>query len=549
MSQQLVEEHGFRQTQTAMTAVDFQRYGIDLLHPRVPVFGTRAEVPFEFPLFQAMATVPMNLGLDADMAMRVTAFACFLLTAVLLYGLIRRVGGRVAALASLVAFLFSPFGLLWGRTSLVEYLATAGAVGFARAGIEWRERRHWAFVVLAVLAGSVAMLVKITTGVFWILPLVLYTAVKELPGFRRVGARPARPRVDRGDRPAAARGRLVDAPRRRDQGRELGHRLAHQREPRDLELRHARPTPGRGELDDHLRSHRAAARRAARCSSCSSSSRLGRAQAEVLARAHARRAAPTVVFFNLYWAHDYYLAAISTRARRTRRRGGRLGVGTPAASLVGAGVRAGARHAVARLGRLAGVGLLREDERPRRRSVRRCGHRARRGHRSEQARGLHGRGVEPDDAVLRGSSRLHAHVADRVAAAGGQALSRRSLPILLLVQPYADPIHVLSAWKWIGVLGPRTYVVGQHREDVDHTPVYASTAPTGSTEGTRTAIPCDGERVAIPGSGSPTTISAPRNDDLRILVGRNLAPFPRVATLYSRERARSVATASPPSRW
>jgi hypothetical protein len=101
--------------------------------------------------------------------------------------------------------------------------------------------------------------------------------------------------------------------------------------------------------------------------------------------------------------------------------------------------------------------------------------------------------------------------------------------------PYADPIHVLSAWKWIGVLGPRTYVVGQRREDVDHAPVYASTAPTGSAEGTRTAIPCDGERVAIPGSGSPTTISAARNDDLRILVGRNLAPFPRVATIYSRE--------------
>ncbi len=52
------------------------------------------------------------------------------------------------------------------------------------AGIEWRERRHWAFVALAVFAGSVVMLVKVTTGIFWILPLVLYTSTREALGLR-----------------------------------------------------------------------------------------------------------------------------------------------------------------------------------------------------------------------------------------------------------------------------------------------------------------------------------------------------------------------------
>ena len=136
MGQQLVEQHGFRQTQTALTAVDFQQHGIDLLHPRVPVFGPRSEVPFEFPLFQALATVPMNLGVDADASMRFTALACFLLTAVLLFGLIRRVGrtdrrvrhaGRVPVLALRSAV--GP-GVIGGVPR------DPGAVGLVWAGIE-----------------------------------------------------------------------------------------------------------------------------------------------------------------------------------------------------------------------------------------------------------------------------------------------------------------------------------------------------------------------------------------------------------------------------
>ncbi len=535
MSQQLVEEHGFRQTQTAMTAVDFQRYGIDLLHPRVAVFGARAEVPFEFPLFQAMATVPMNLGLDTDMAMRVTAFACFLLTAVLLYGLIRRVGGRVAALASLVAFLFSPFGLLWGRTSLVEYLATAGAVGFAWAGIEWRERRHWAFVVLAVLAGSVAMLVKVTTGVFWILPLVLYTAVKELPGFRAW----VRARLDPGLIVAIALPLLAGA----------------------WWTRHADAIKAANSATDWLTSTNletwnfgTLAQRQVAANWTTIYDRIeqllvgrslflvlvvlalwvGRKQRFWLGLTLAALL-PPVVFFNLYWAHDYYLAAISPAL----------------AGLVGV------------------VGAWVWEHRPRRWSALVCA--------LVLATLWLGWVVWPESDYF---GKMNGPVADPYAGAATE-LAAVTDPSKLVVymgeewnpttpyyadrpgfmltsqivsqslvdklsrddhyryffsfNPYADPIHVLSAWKWIGVLGPRTYVVGQHREDVDHAPVYASTAPTGSAEGTRTAIPCDGERVAIPGSGSPTTISAARNDDLRILVGRNLAPFPRVATIYSRE--------------
>ena len=62
----LLEKHAFRQTQTAWTARVFHEDGVDLLHPKLPVFGEPFEAPFEFPLFQALATVPMAAGVAED---------------------------------------------------------------------------------------------------------------------------------------------------------------------------------------------------------------------------------------------------------------------------------------------------------------------------------------------------------------------------------------------------------------------------------------------------------------------------------------------------
>ena len=166
----LLEKHAFRQTQTAWTARVFHEDGIDLLHPKLPVFGEPFEAPFEFPLFQALATVPMAAGVAEDTALRLTCLACFVLTALLLWGLVRHVAGPVSGVGAVVVFTFTPFALVWSRTSMIEYLATAGAVGFAFGVVLWRERRHPSLFVAALAAGLVGMLVKPTTAVFWILP-------------------------------------------------------------------------------------------------------------------------------------------------------------------------------------------------------------------------------------------------------------------------------------------------------------------------------------------------------------------------------------------
>ena len=56
LDQPLLEKHAWRQTQTAYSARIFHEQGIDLLHPKLPVFGEPFEAPFEFPLCQAAAS-------------------------------------------------------------------------------------------------------------------------------------------------------------------------------------------------------------------------------------------------------------------------------------------------------------------------------------------------------------------------------------------------------------------------------------------------------------------------------------------------------------
>lgn len=174
LSAPLLEKHAFRQTQTAWTARVFHEDGIDLLHPKLPILGAPFEVPFEFPLYQAVAALAMDVGVPEDEALRATSLAFFALTAVLLWGLVRYVAGPVSGIAAAAAFTFTPMSLVWSRTSMIEYTATAGAVGFAFALVVWRDTRRPLFLALGMAAGLAGMLVKPTTAVFWILPALAY---------------------------------------------------------------------------------------------------------------------------------------------------------------------------------------------------------------------------------------------------------------------------------------------------------------------------------------------------------------------------------------
>lgn len=171
--QPLLEVSSFRQTQTAYTALLYHRNGIDLLHTPLPIVGPPWEVPFEFPLFDAGGAVLMNLGLGLEPALRGLSLVCFLATGLVLWRLIERERGSLEAVAALLFFLFSPFGLLWSRAATFEYLATLLAVAFVAMATSWSRSGQTRILVGAIALGTLAMLVKITTGLIWIGPALL----------------------------------------------------------------------------------------------------------------------------------------------------------------------------------------------------------------------------------------------------------------------------------------------------------------------------------------------------------------------------------------
>ncbi len=174
LDQRLLEAHSFRQTQTAIQTLEFHESGISLLRPMVPVLGSPWTIPFEFPLFQALASVPMSWGIGADAANRLTALGFFIVTAGSLWALIRLIAGRRIAAIAVVVFTFSPFAMLWSRASLIEYLATAAALGWVISAIRWRQSSNWRWAIAGSLLGAIAATVKVTTAIPWVVPILLF---------------------------------------------------------------------------------------------------------------------------------------------------------------------------------------------------------------------------------------------------------------------------------------------------------------------------------------------------------------------------------------
>jgi hypothetical protein len=539
LDQPLLEAHGFRQTQTAYTARIYHQDGIDLLHPKLPVLGEPFEVPFEFPLFQAAASVVMDAGVDDDVAMRLTGLVCFLLTASLLYGLVRHVADRPSAVAALVAFLATPFALIWGRTSMIEYLATAGAVGFAWATVAWRENRRPEVAGLALVAWLVGMLVKPTTAAFWLLPAL--------------GYRPTNPRVTSRGRTAAVLALLVLVP------------LA----ATALWTRHADAIKVASPVTDWLTSSELED-----WNFGSLSQRfdrgvwgviVGRVVVHViglagvallavalvaLARSVQRLfwvgvvlagALPPLVFTNLYLVHDYYLAAVTPALAAL------LGLAAgfiwrhlpPKAPIRAVAAVTGLLLAASTVGFDHAYWRHAWDDEPDPATL-------------ALARQL-ARVSEPDDrigvigldwspAVLYYADRWGLMIVDQREAEALDALHRERYHRVLVRQPEETDLRALARWPWVASLSENVYGVADGMEELPTSPLLATDSANiaaGRPLRHGLHIRCDGRPATIP-SGAHGTLVRVANvgSTTQVSAADGLAPLPaRRAILLSPELA------------
>lgn len=163
--QTLLDQHDFRQTQTAISAYWMTRGGPLWLY-ETPIFGPPWLVPFEFPLYQwlmaalAGSGLPVTLDQSGRLVSVVAMVACVwpLRTSLRLFG----ASPHMAAIAC-VLFLAAPIHVFWGRAVMIESLALLLAMGFTAVIQTMAAQRRFALVGVATLLATAAALVKITT--------------------------------------------------------------------------------------------------------------------------------------------------------------------------------------------------------------------------------------------------------------------------------------------------------------------------------------------------------------------------------------------------
>ena len=163
----LIDEHYFRQTQTALTAYWFNWASPikSLFYSETPLFGFPWQVPFELPFYQALVSAVSKVScISISQSGRLVSLFMFILTIPLFGSLAMGLKlGKRFILVSSILWVCSPLYLYWSRTVMIE--STAVFFGFVfLAGVERaiasRKVYWW---VLAFVASLSCALVKVTT--------------------------------------------------------------------------------------------------------------------------------------------------------------------------------------------------------------------------------------------------------------------------------------------------------------------------------------------------------------------------------------------------
>lgn len=168
----LNEDYSFRQAQTAFVSLKLSENGLNLFSSPLPIFGPGSEVPFELPLFQNIVALLHISGMPIELSGRFLGLIFFQITGIFLYFLANNWFGKRIALVSLVLFEFSPFGLYWGASFLIEFLATSLSLIVLYLLDKWSQNPRVIFLFIAGPLSAAAYCVKITTAPIYSLLLV-----------------------------------------------------------------------------------------------------------------------------------------------------------------------------------------------------------------------------------------------------------------------------------------------------------------------------------------------------------------------------------------
>ncbi len=179
----LADWHSWRQSDTAAVARNFLKFGFDPLHPR---YDDLSSIPsgldnpmgyrmVEFPLYQLVSAglakaMPVY---SIEIWLRFVSIMSASLTSILLILLVSRITDKLTGVITGFVYATLPYSIFYGRTILPETFAVFWAMlslfllGRGNRG----DRGNLGMIILAGVAGAIALLVKPMTG-FLLLPSI-----------------------------------------------------------------------------------------------------------------------------------------------------------------------------------------------------------------------------------------------------------------------------------------------------------------------------------------------------------------------------------------
>ena len=181
----ILEEHGFRQTQTALTSFYLKKDGFKLAY-ETPVIGEPWSIPFEFPIYQVLVAFTAKVfGAPLTQTGRIWGFAFEIFCCIPLYFLMKKLRFNDRQIFfCLTLFLSSPIYMFWSGTFMIESAALFFAIVFLYFLNRYLEGDYsftTAFLLFASLALS--LLQKATTALpllFFLLPALILWSIQKV---------------------------------------------------------------------------------------------------------------------------------------------------------------------------------------------------------------------------------------------------------------------------------------------------------------------------------------------------------------------------------
>ncbi len=171
--------HEFRQAHTAIVAYHIdQQDNFSLLY-ETPIFGKPwVSLLLEVPIYEWGVVLLSRLtGLPHVIAARTITAACFYLTLPALWLLLGRLAlPKPRRLLVLALVLSAPVYIYFSRAFLMDSMALMASAWWLVAFVLTMDERRWDWLLLAVVAGTVAALVKSAILAVWMVPGAAYGA-------------------------------------------------------------------------------------------------------------------------------------------------------------------------------------------------------------------------------------------------------------------------------------------------------------------------------------------------------------------------------------